>query len=81
MMFEDFTKLPIGSMVSMSRPIIRCPLCGRFGALELRDGADRRCVHVETSFIHTDGMLVEPRDYCELSGFNPMADETVQASL
>jgi hypothetical protein len=49
----------------MARPIINCPLCRRRGALERRDGA-RRCVHLETSVIHPDGMLVEPLDHCEL---------------
>ncbi len=37
MMTEDFTKLAVGSLVSGSRTIVRCPLCGRFGALDLRD--------------------------------------------
>jgi hypothetical protein len=80
MMTEDFTKLTLGSLVSMSRTIIQCPLCGRLGALEVRDGGERRCVHVEDSVIHTDGLLVEPRDYCELAGVHPMAEAAAQAS-
>jgi hypothetical protein len=68
MMTEDFTKLPIGSLVSMSRTIVLCPVCGRFGALEARGDGSRRYVHVEDSVIHTDGLLVEPRDSCESLG-------------
>lgn len=79
-MTEDFTKLPVGSLVSMSRAIILCPLCGRCGALELRSNGSRRCVHVEASVIHTDGMVVEPKDSCELAGaLAPSAEETLEA--
>ncbi len=82
MMTEDFTKLPVGSLVSMSRAIVHCPLCGRSGALERRRNGARRCVHVEASIIHTDGMVVEPRDSCELAGvFAPSAEEALEAWL
>ncbi len=67
MMIEDFTKLPPGSIVSNARTIISCPLCRRRGALELRRDGSQLCVHLETSVIHTDGMLVEPRDSCPLT--------------
>ena len=66
-MTEDFTKLPVGSLVSGRRPVVRCPLCRRQGALERLHTDAWRCVHVESSLIHTDGMLVEPRDHCELA--------------
>ncbi|HWZ84575.1 MAG TPA: hypothetical protein VN032_00145 [Thermoanaerobaculia bacterium] len=66
MMIEDFMRLPVGSLVSGSRPVIECPVCRRRGALDrLRNGA-WRCVHVEASLIYTDGMVIEPRDHCEL---------------
>jgi hypothetical protein len=67
MMIEDFMHLPIGSRASGSRPVIQCPVCRRRGALDrLRNGA-WRCVHVEASLIYTDGMVIEPRDHCELA--------------
>jgi len=66
MMTEDFTKLPVGSLVSMSRTVIRCPQCRRHGVLEsFRDGA-RRCVHVEVSTLA--GTVAEPTDRCDLAG-------------
>ncbi|HTY41270.1 MAG TPA: hypothetical protein VMH79_05295 [Thermoanaerobaculia bacterium] len=61
MLTEDFTKLPLGAMVSQARPIVRCPICRRRGALDIRQ---RRCVHVEGSEIESAGMLVEPIDSC-----------------
>jgi len=61
MMTEDFTKLPIGSVVSQSRTIVRCSVCQRRGALDVRL---RRCVHLEGSEISSDGMIVEPIDSC-----------------
>ena len=61
MMTEDFTKLPIGSVVSQSRTIVRCSVCKRRGALDARL---RRCVHLEGSEISSDGMIVEPIDSC-----------------
>ncbi len=64
MMIEDFTKVPLGMFVSDGRTIVRCPLCGRPGALEIRGGT-RRCVHIEASMIGRDGLWVDPRDLCE----------------
>lgn len=64
MMIEDFTKVPLGMFVSDARTIVRCPLCGRSGALEIRGGS-RRCVHIEASMIGRDGLWVDPRDLCE----------------
>ena len=61
MLTEDFTKLPLGAMVSQARTIVRCPICLRRGALDIRQ---RRCVHVEGSEIEAEGMLVEPIDSC-----------------
>jgi hypothetical protein len=61
MMTEDFTKLPIGVLVSDSRTIVRCTVCRRRGAL---DAKLRRCVHVEGSEIGSDGLVIEPIDSC-----------------
>ena len=67
MMTEDFTKVAVGSLVSDSRTIVHCPLCGRAGALESRLDGSRRCVHIEASMIDRDGLWVDPRDVCEWS--------------
>ena len=61
MMTEDFTKLPIGVLVSDSRLIVRCSVCRRRGALDVKL---RRCVHVEGSEIGSDGLVIEPIDSC-----------------
>jgi hypothetical protein len=61
MMTEDFTKLPVGTVVSHSRTIVRCSVCRRRGALDVKL---RRCVHVEGSAIGSDGLIIEPVDSC-----------------
>jgi hypothetical protein len=61
MMTEDFTKLPIGVLVSDARTIVRCSVCRRRGALDRKRS---RCVHVEGSEIGSDGLVVEPIDSC-----------------
>jgi hypothetical protein len=61
MMTEDFTKLPVGVLVSDSRTIVRCSVCRRRGALDVKL---RRCVHVEGSEIGSDGLVIEPIDSC-----------------
>jgi len=61
MMTEDFTKLPVGAVVSDSRTIVRCSVCRRRGALDVKL---RRCVHVEGSAISSDGLIIEPIDSC-----------------
>ncbi len=61
MMIEDFTRLPLGSLVSESRSIVLCTVCQRRGALDVRR---RRCVHVEGSTIDAQGLVVEPIDSC-----------------
>jgi len=61
MMTEDFTKLPVGAVVSDSRTIVRCSVCRRRGALDVKL---RRCVHVEGSAIGSDGLIIEPIDSC-----------------
>lgn len=70
-MTEDFTDLQVGSLASSARPVVRYPRCRRHGALERRQDGVRRCVHVESSKLHTDGILVESTDVCELAGPRP----------
>jgi hypothetical protein len=77
-MTDDFTDLQVGSLVSFSRPVVRCPRCRRHGALERRQDGVRRCIHVETSTFHADGVLVEPKDVCDLAGPRP---DTVSSSI
>jgi hypothetical protein len=64
-MTENFTRLPVGAAVSSSRRIIRCPRCGRNGALEVRIPGAHQCIHVERSALR-DGVVVESTDSCEL---------------
>ena len=66
MMTEDFTLLPVGSLVSLSRTVIRCPMCRRSGVLESRNDGSRRCVHVEVSSLA--GLVAEAADRCDLAG-------------
>jgi hypothetical protein len=66
MMTEDFTQLEVGSLVSMSRTVIRCPRCRRQGVLESRADGARRCVHVEVSSMA--GTVAEATDRCDLAG-------------
>jgi hypothetical protein len=62
----DFTRLPLGALVSSSRTVIRCPQCRRHGVLEsYRDGT-RVCVHAETKTL--PGMVSLPTDRCEFAG-------------
>jgi hypothetical protein len=77
-MTDDFTDLQVGSLVSFSRPVVRCPRCRRHGALERRLDGVRRCVHVETATVRTDGIQVESTDVCELAGPRP---ESVSGSI
>ena len=65
---EDFTKLPIGFLVSRSRSIIRCPRCHQHGVLESLPDGVRRCIHAETSTIRPAGTVVQATDRCELAG-------------
>jgi hypothetical protein len=65
-MTEDFTKFPVGSLVSLSRTVIRCPQCRRHGVLESLSDGVRRCVHVEISTLA--GWVAEATDRCDLAG-------------
>jgi hypothetical protein len=62
---HDFTHLPEGTCVPMEGTVVRCPSCGRTG-IRGSDFRAARCVHVETSDVFCDGMLVEPTDSCPL---------------
>ena len=77
MMTEDFTKLPLGSVVSEARTIVRCSVCRRRGALDVRL---RRCVHVEGSVIDSDGLLVEPIDSCAPVYYGETASASLRAA-
>jgi hypothetical protein len=77
MMTEDFTKLPLGSVVSESRTIVRCSVCRRRGALDVRL---KRCVHVEGSSIDSDGLFVEPIDSCAPVFFRASVSASLRAA-
>ena len=63
---QDFTRLPLGSLVASTKTVIRCPQCSRNGVLEsYRDGT-RVCVHAETVVL--PGMVPQPTDRCEFAG-------------
>lgn len=70
MMTEDFTQLPVGSIVSMSRTIIRCPRCRRHEVLESGRDGSRRCIHAEASVL--TGTVAEVIDHCDLAAPWPM---------
>lgn len=62
----DFTRMPLGALVTASRTVIRCPQCRRHGVLEsYRDGT-RVCVHAETTAL--PGMVPLPTDRCQFAG-------------
>jgi hypothetical protein len=63
---QDFTRLPLGSLVASSRTVIRCPQCRRHGVLESSRDGSRRCIHVETVIL--PGMVPQPTDRCEFAG-------------
>ncbi len=66
MTLEDFTSLPEGRSVPDEGTVVRCPRCGRNGVLQSADLCGPRCLHLETTTVLGDGMLVEPTDCCEL---------------
>jgi ribosomal protein L37AE/L43A len=70
-MTEDFTDLPLGSLVSAARPVIRCPICQRHGALERGDNGVRRCVHVEVSSFAGNRLQTSQTDVCPIAGPRP----------
>lgn len=63
---EDFTRMPEGAEIPMDGWIRRCPQCGRNGLKESLADGSIWCVHVESSELLGDGMLVMPLDRCEL---------------
>ena len=72
-MTEDFTDLPLGSLVSAERPVIRCPRCQRPGALERGGNGMRRCVHVEVSSFAANRLQTAHTDVCQIAGPRPEA--------
>jgi hypothetical protein len=63
---QDFTLMPLGSLVASSRTVIRCPQCRRNGALETYRDGTRVCVHAEETVL--PGMVPQPTDRCEFAG-------------
>ena len=70
-MTEDYTELPLGSLVSDERPVIRCPKCRRAGALERSENGVRRCVHVEISSFAENRFRTAHADVCQFAGPRP----------
>jgi hypothetical protein len=60
---EDFTLMPEGLLVPLAGRVGRCPRCARTG-VEARTESGMDYVHVQTSEVMCDGMLVEPQDCC-----------------
>lgn len=64
-LIEDFTQLPEGSRVAGEGRVARCPLCGQNGIQRSRYGK-ARFIHVQVARMLSDGLRVEPEDYCAL---------------
>jgi hypothetical protein len=63
---EDFTKLPEGLVVALEGRVGRCPICGRNGIERVQTDGRGIYLHLQTSEILSDGLLIEPRDCCEV---------------
>ncbi len=63
---QDFTRLPLGSLVATTKTVIRCPQCSRNGVLESYKDGTRVCIHAET--VVPPGMAPQPIDRCEFAG-------------
>lgn len=63
---EDFTSMPEGLNVPMAGRVSRCPLCSRNGVETHPQAGEAAFLHVQTSEVMCDGMLVEPQDCCVL---------------
>lgn len=63
---QDFTRLPLGSLVASTQTVIRCPWCGRHGVLESHRDGTRVCVHAQTVVL--PGMVPKPTDRCVFAG-------------
>ncbi|HYK40881.1 MAG TPA: hypothetical protein VE007_00735 [Thermoanaerobaculia bacterium] len=63
---EDFTSMPEGLLVPLAGRVSRCPLCSRNGIETLAQSGTATFLHVQTSEVMCDGMLVEPQDCCVL---------------
>ena len=63
---EDFTSMPEGLNVPLSGLVSRCPLCSRNGIETHAQSGTATFLHVQTSEVMCDGMLVEPQDCCVL---------------
>ena len=63
---EDFTRITAGGEVPLEGRVRRCPRCGRSGVEQRSAHGFPIVIHVQTSEIFGDGMLVQPRDCCEI---------------
>ena len=61
---EDFTRMPEGLLVPLAGRVGRCPRCARTGVEARTESGMATYVHVQTSEVMCDGMLVEPQDCC-----------------
>jgi|PersoiStandDraft_1058852.scaffolds.fasta_scaffold24753_2 hypothetical protein len=64
MTLEDFTGLAVGVLVPTEGDVERCPVCGRNGVRESLAGGGCEWVHVESSEMLGDGLLVKPLECC-----------------
>ena len=63
---EDFTSLECGSEVPLEGRVEICPCCGRHGIEERPACAAPFFLHVQSTRVFGDGMIVEPLDSCAL---------------
>jgi len=63
---EDLTALPEGSRVVGDGFVGQCPRCGRNGVRHLRHDGSLRFVHVRVARMLSDGLRVEPEDFCTI---------------
>jgi hypothetical protein len=63
---EDFTSMPEGLLDPLAGRVSRCPFCSRNGIETHPQSGAATFLHVQTSDVMSDGMLVEPQDCCVL---------------
>ena len=63
---EDFTVMPEGLFVPLTGRVTRCPVCFRNGIETHGASGPLTFLHVQSSDVMCDGMLVEPQDCCTL---------------
>jgi hypothetical protein len=63
---EDFTALSEGVEVPLEGKVVRCPVCGRNGVLELPQNEMPFCLHAQECTLFSDGLRADPTDRCDL---------------